>query len=130
MEYLEGIRIAITDLFGLLIAHLIGDFILQSDEMAKNKSSDYVVLTNHVTIYMIPFIPILLYSLPLFASFLFLMINWSLHFVTDAISSRIAKRFWMHEQRHNFFVTIGVDQFVHMVTLVGTFVVLKIGMIG
>lgn len=39
-----------------LIAHLIGDYILQNDWMAKGKKQSNYVCTVHVLIYIIPFL--------------------------------------------------------------------------
>jgi len=36
---------------GLLAAHWVGDFLLQSDYMALNKSKDNIALANHCTAY-------------------------------------------------------------------------------
>lgn len=38
-----------------LIAHLIGDYLLQTDWMALNKKKSFVALFVHVVTYMIPF---------------------------------------------------------------------------
>lgn len=44
------------DLLGLLIiAHLVGDFLLQDDAMARNKSRSHWVCLQHVCIYIVPF---------------------------------------------------------------------------
>jgi hypothetical protein len=45
-----------------------------------------------------------------------------LHFATDFVSSRVAGNFWKNEQRHWFFVTIGADQAVHMISLFAAYV--------
>jgi hypothetical protein len=41
---------------GPLIAHLIGDFILQNEWMATNKKSSSVACGVHVAVYMLPFL--------------------------------------------------------------------------
>lgn len=40
----------------LICAHLIGDFILQNERMAKFKAQDSAVCIFHVTIYALPFL--------------------------------------------------------------------------
>lgn len=123
----------------LLIAHFIGDFILQSDEMAIQKSKDWVALTVHVSFYSICFI---FWGVPFY---LFTLVS---HFITDAITSRITSKLWFIQleptarkalstnligtaydemfpfdarvlsgQRHWFFTMIGLDQLIHYVTL-------------
>jgi len=118
-------EITIIDLFGLLLAHLIGDFFLQSDETAKNKSSDDMVLTRHVAIYTMPFAFIAFFTFPFILAIGFLAVNAVLHYATDYVSSRVAKSYWEKEDRHNFFVTIGIDQFIHIMSLTWTFAFLK-----
>ena len=48
---------------------------------------------------------------------LFVVVNFFAHFCTDFVTSRISSYYYAKEERHNFFVTIGADQAIHMVTL-------------
>lgn len=87
-----------------------------------------------------------------FADAVFVLVNGGLHFITDAITNRITSKLWFFErqvgiwaqadyaypkhnktlvnpwtplegnQRHWFFVMIGLDQFIHYCCLFGTFV--------
>lgn len=91
--------------------HFFADFILQSDWMAINKSKRNDVLALHVTLYAM--------VLCVFG-FKYALVNWLLHFATDFTSSRIASYFWRTERRHWFFVTIGVDQAIHLTCLFST----------
>jgi hypothetical protein len=50
-----------------LLAHLIGDYILQNDWMAKNKKTNTWACIAHVLTYMIPFIPLCWFGLSPFA---------------------------------------------------------------
>lgn len=108
----------------MTIAHFIGDFLLQSDYMALNKSKNTGVLALHIAVYLIP---ITLIGLFVPVSFLWLAVNYVGHFITDAISSRLSGYFWRQEKRHWFFVTIGADQMIHMLTLVVTYYYLCVG---
>lgn len=120
----------------LLLLHLVGDFFLQSDWMALNKSKSCRALLVHAGIYSLCFL--------LFFGFYFAFVTFVLHAVTDAITSRITSKLWFidlyprpdrgadnygaypfyayveQEKRHWFFVMIGVDQFIHYVTLLAT----------
>lgn len=117
----------------LLFVHLIGDFFLQSDWMALNKSKSLFALWLHCAVYSLCFIP---WGLD------FYLLTFAAHFITDAITSRITSRLWfinfhieklrefdvphnvviaaiatVKPTRHWFFVMIGVDQFIHCLTL-------------
>lgn len=106
----------------LLTTHFIGDFLLQSNWMAVNKSKRWGVLALHCLIYSACFSP---WGLK------FVALVFALHFVTDAITSRITSKLWFFRQlnpeynewyyvdgkRWLFFLTIGFDQWLHLVQL-------------
>jgi hypothetical protein len=114
----------------LLVVHFIGDFLLQNDWMAVNKSKRFDALALHVTIYSACFV---LYG------FTFVALTWVTHFLTDAITSRATSALFFfapsglpgpHNQalwtylpgrRHWFFVVIGLDQLIHVFTLALTY---------
>jgi len=96
----------------LIWLHFVADFILQSDAMAKNKSKSSKWLLLHVVAYSIPFI---------FFGWLFALVNGAAHFVTDFITSRITSKLHAKGEIHWFFVAIGLDQAIHLTTLVLTY---------
>jgi len=132
----------------LVVAHFVGDFILQSDWMAIQKSKRWDALTLHVLLYSLCFLPWGLH---------FFLLTYLTHFITDAITYRVTSKLWFVEliptmrpyrspsrnsvslhydmmfpfdarvlpTRHWFFVMIGFDQLVHMVTLSWTLQLLK-----
>ena len=102
----------------LIWLHFFADFILQNDTVAKGKSSSVLVCLFHSTVYSLPF---------LWFGWQFLVLTLCSHFLVDAVSSRIAKWFFLKEQRHWFFVTIGADQAIHMSILYLTWVFLTGG---
>ena len=102
----------------ILWAHFIGDFILQSDYHAVNKSKSNLALFEHV----------LWYSLPLcFAgfvipvSFAWLVSNMIMHAAVDYVTSRMTSQLWKEGKRHWFFVTIGADQSLHFTCLFSSY---------
>lgn len=102
----------------IFLFHWIGDFILQSDWMAKNKSSNHVALLNHVSVYGFA----LLFSCLLIPiTITWVIFNVFAHFCTDFITSRITKKLWEKKDVHNFFVVIGFDQLVHALTLIWSY---------
>jgi hypothetical protein len=101
----------------IFICHFIGDFLLQSDKMAVNKSKDWWQLTRHVLAYSVPF---------MLFGYQYALLNAGLHFFVDALTSRMTSYFWKNDMRHEFFVTIGFDQMIHMMMLVGTISFIKL----
>ena len=96
----------------LIWMHFIADFVFQTDSMAKNKSSSNKWLTLHVSIYTLPFF---------WFGGAFAVTNGIAHFITDYFSSRATSYLWQKEQRHWFFVVVGLDQAIHITTLFVTY---------
>jgi hypothetical protein len=130
----------------LLALHFIGDFLLQTDWMALNKSKDFEALGVHVGVYTCVFAGWLYFPVPpapLAVSISkFLVFTFITHWLTDAVTSRMTARLWFIElwerdktlvpltyeafpfvarvdsaKRHWFFVVIGADQLIHAATL-------------
>lgn len=99
-------------LVALVWVHFIADFIFQTDWVAKGKSTSNKILGWHVLLYGLPF---------LFFGWKFAVVNALLHFMTDWCTSRATSYLWKTEQRHWFFVVIGLDQAIHMSCLVVTY---------
>lgn len=97
---------------GIIWLHTFGDFLLQTREMAENKSSSLYWLTLHVGLYSLPFVLLL--------GFWYGVINFVLHFMVDFVSSRVGK--WAYERNRNklFWCGIGVDQALHLTCLLLT----------
>jgi len=122
----------------ILFAHWISDFVLQSGWMATNKSKNWLALGSHVVVYTasMGFLMLIFGSIvaaafsttisgaimiitPL-AFVKWIALNGALHFITDAITSRITARLWKKNDMHNFFVVVGFDQFIHYSCLIIT----------
>src|SRR6185369_10854612 len=101
----------ILTLLAIFWLHFIADFILQTDEMALNKSHSFKWLSLHALTYGIPF---------LLFGWKYAIINSAAHWLVDCVTSRCTAYLWKHEQRHWFFVVIGLDQAIHMTVLVLT----------
>lgn len=106
-------------IYTIIFSHWFADFIAQSDWMAKNKSKSWVALSLHILMYTT--------SLTIFLSLVhpetawkYALVNGVAHFVVDAITSRITAKLYAKGDVHNFFVVIGLDQAIHMSTLVAT----------
>jgi hypothetical protein len=92
-----------------LVLHWFADFVLQTDQMARGKSSSNKWLSIHVAVY----------SLPLFLlGWKFALFNAATHWVVDYFTSRLSSRMWKEQRVHDFFVVIGFDQLIHTLLLV------------
>jgi len=107
----------------IIFSHWIADFIAQSDWMAKNKSKSWKALSFHILAYTGSLATLLSLVHPETA-WKYALINGAAHFVVDAITSRITAKLYAKGDVHNFFVVIGLDQAIHMSTLVATVPVL------
>lgn len=109
----------------LLTTHYIGDFILQTDWEAKNKSSRLDALTSHICSYGL-FLTLsisvyFLFSQPNYSSYSiaeYCIFNIFAHFITDFFTSRLNAYLWNKKQVHNFFVAVGADGLIHQITLI------------
>ena len=124
----------------LMLVHFIADFCFQNDWMAQGKSKTFVPLMTHCLVYGLTF---LVFFNIHFACFLIVT-----HYIVDYITSRITapmfKEWYAYQKTdvaagpvkvmeavlghkppslHNFFVVIGFDQWLHLVTiLLGVFI--------
>lgn len=92
--------------------HFISDFLLQTDKMALNKSKSIKWLSIHIVAYSS--------TLFLFLGWKYALVNGILHWITDFITSKGTTALWLRNERHWFFVIIGVDQAIHMTCLILT----------
>ena len=109
-------------LVGILAAHWLGDFVLQSDWMGQNKSKSFEALLAHVGVYMAVLMvatPIILRRVDL-ATAAFVAFNSIVHLAVDFVTSRGTTWLYKRERRHDFFVLIGFDQWIHHSVLILT----------
>ena len=111
----------------ILVAHFIADFIMQSDSMAKGKSTSNYWLSLHVAGYTGTLVTLLgifftlSSSYPLFTNFvLWAALNGLAHFITDYFTSRWTSSLWKQGRTHDFFVVVGLDQLLHYLVLFTT----------
>ena len=103
----------VSIILSLIFTHWVADFAFQSDSMAIKKSSSNIWLGFHVMTYIIAFLWVW--------NVQFLVANALIHFGVDYVTSRATSYLWGKEDRHNFFVMIGFDQFIHISTLILTY---------
>jgi len=106
----------------ILLVHYLGDFPLQTQEQALEKSTNDKMLFYHTGTYsLIWWIAASILFNNIFFAFVFALITFSAHSVTDAITSRIGKIFWDKKDTHNGFVVVGFDQILHYLQLYYTY---------
>lgn len=102
----------------LLFVHWFADFVVQTSSQAFNKSKCNWALARHVLTYTLT---LALGSILIFGNTIevigFSVFNGILHWFTDYYTSRLTKYLYEKKDYHNFFVIIGLDQFIHHVTL-------------
>ena len=99
-------------IIALIWIHFFADFVMQTNEMAQNKSKSNFWLSYHVIIYTLPFILL---------GWKFALVNGAAHWCVDWCTSRINSRLWQEKRVHAFFVGVGIDQAIHMTTLLLTY---------
>ena len=109
-------------IFWIFIIHFVADFLLKTDWQAKNKSSNWDALGYHVLVYSFA---VSILSIPFLSEvwqfFALYTITGICHLITDAITSRISKKYFDKQDYHNGFVIVGMDQVFHYIQLFLTF---------
>tara|TARA_R110000782_G_scaffold15939_2_gene46095 strand:- start:5214 stop:5597 length:384 start_codon:yes stop_codon:yes gene_type:complete len=117
-----------------LLIHWLGDFVLQTSHMAIRKSTSNYYLGMHVTVYTVTtilgwFLLFLIYGIHAtwVQYFCAGLAIFSMHFLTDYITSRITGKYYKQQKNHEFFVTIGFDQWLHylQIFIVYNYIILK-----
>lgn len=111
-----------TTILLLLFTHWVADFIFQTDEQAKGKSSSNWHLTAHVMTYTGGLLIFAVFAVGLDVSIMYwALLNAGLHWCTDWVTSRINSKLWKEQKVHWFFVSVGFDQLIHYACLILTY---------
>jgi len=102
----------------LLTAHLMGDFVIQTDRMAAEKLHSRSVRAFHVATYSVPFLPLLSLTSTT-GSLVFVLSNGVLHYAIDT-------RRWAEPKDELESYPIIIDQIMHLTVLT----ILGIGVYG
>jgi hypothetical protein len=114
----SGFQISVGTVMTILLIHFIGDFVLQTQDQAANKSTSNRYLALHVFNYSLFTTVAWFMFLPAKIMFPFVfIITFVAHFLTDYFTSRWSKGLWEKKEVHDFFVAVGFDQFMHAVQL-------------
>lgn len=124
--------ISIYIIFTIIIVHYIADFIMQDEKWALGKSKNVNDLTLHIGVYSYFWIIPAYYMFETdFQAYVFLVVTFCAHWITDYFTSRIvSKKF---EAKHygspipnlGAFSVIGFDQLLHYTQLFLTYYLLK-----
>lgn len=109
----------------MFLGHWISDFVFQPHWMSMRKSKEWGVLGLHALRITVGGILTGIVIALAFHGNQTGVLEWAAingvgHFVIDAVTSRITSRLWAQQKVHEFFTTIGFDQFLHMVLAVVT----------
>lgn len=115
--------ISIYIILGILFWHWFADFVMQTDKEATGKSKNMKDLLSHTVKYSVMWIIPAMIMLG-FHGFTFAVITFICHTVTDYFTSRLNSKLWAEGKVHNFFVSIGFDQWLHYVQLFLTYLLL------
>ena len=113
------------EILGILFIHFFADFVLQTDKQARGKSNNWHDLLSHTGVYALVWLIItqgliILGYLP-YTFYLFAPLTFVLHTATDYFTSRLNNKLWNAGKVHNFFVSVGFDQWLHYAQLFITF---------
>ena len=102
----------------ILFLHWVFDFLMQSDEMALNKSKSLKWLCHHTATYSLVAIPMgVALNIPILQFISLYCYLFTTHTLIDGATSRITSYLWKKEERHWFFVVVGLDQVLHYATI-------------
>lgn len=104
--------------FGLLVGHLVGDYLVQNDWMAQNKTKRHLPCLVHCVLYTLSVWVCTLFVFPVWA----LAVTFGTHFLMDRY--RLARRFMSISGQESFaagplspWSIIAVDNTIHLLTL-------------
>lgn len=109
----------------IIIGHFVGDYLLQSKWMFSKKDAVNGALLAHVFVYSLSVFAFL-QSFLLFSgetydnTLLFIAINAFVHLLIDGVCSKVTKIYLKRFDYGAFFVILGLDQTLHVLTLINT----------
>jgi hypothetical protein len=129
----------LIEILSILLIHWFADFVLQTDEQAKGKSKEWKPLLHHTFNYSVVWFLAISCIAVIGNHFggpsakeigwdwkiiLFPLITFIAHTITDYFTSRLNSKLWSEGKVHDFFVSVGFDQWLHYAQLFITYWVL------
>ena len=117
---------SLQEILIILLIHWLADFSLQTHSQALGKSKSFEPLFEHVVVYSLVWLLAAYFLLGNWdKAAVFAIVTFICHFVTDLITSRIARGFFDKGDTHNGFTVVGFDLILHYLQLFLTFETLK-----
>lgn len=91
--------ILIQSLVKLIMCHLVGDYVLQNDFIAKTKGSNWYHLFIHCTLYCLPFLIIFGFRWQFYVLFL-------THVIIDPLKARYNKISYVQDQVLHYLISL------------------------
>lgn len=130
--------VILIQVLAVLFFHWVADFLLQTQDMATQKSKSNYWLTKHVKAYMFGMLPVTFFIIffghaTLFAALVWWVLNGTLHWCTDYMTSRWTSKLYAKQEFYTpnkylkilnfpaFFSVIGLDQVIHYTSLFTTY---------
>ena len=115
----------------LVLMHIIGDFFLQGTKLSNRKRMKLPALLEHTGIYTLVLLILspLWLSLTLVQGIYFSLLNGVLHFAVDFVTGKAKKKYWQIDEE-KYFTAIGLDQTLHIIILVVTYLSLFPGIMN
>ena len=118
----------LIEIMAIIVIHWIADFVMQTDEQAKGKSSSMFHLMGHMIYYSLAWYVFgMAYAFYLGDEYqpdhvaCFVAITFVIHAIQDYFTSRLNTYLWNKGDVHNFFVSVGFDQVLHYGQLFATY---------
>ena len=118
-------------IIAIVLLHILADFFLQGTKLSKRKRFKLPALFEHTGIYTLTFLilsPFLL-SLTFVQAVVLSLLNGVLHFGVDFVTGRLKKKYWQVDE-DKYFTVSGLDQILHVVILVVTYLTLFPGILS
>ena len=108
------------DFLTILFAHWIGDYLLQTSDMAIKKHKSIKWLLLHTLTYTVVLLAISQLVFSWQVGLGYAIFNGALHLITDFFTSKLASRF--QDKPRVFYPILGFDQLIHISCLYWTFI--------
>ncbi len=103
----------------VLVGHWIGDYLLQTTNMATQKSSNLKWLLLHALAYTIVLLVTGNFVFSWQVALGYAIFNGALHLITDFFTSKLAKKYL--DSPRVYYPILGLDQLIHLVCLYWTY---------
>ena len=108
----------------LFIGHWVGDFVLQSSNMALKKSHSLKWLSIHIATYTAVFFVFSVVAIGFGLGWKFALVNGIIHFFVDLVTSKVVAKY--SDRPRVYYPLIGFDQLLHILSIIWTFEYLNI----